>query len=129
MIIKTEVMVFGGTTGTPPVALGSSAQYRKPSVTNLGLKWTLSLSLTVRLIKAVVKSSFFHLRQLAKIKPILLRQHFETVIHALLPLGWITVMHGMLESVGPPLPISRWYRRQLHVFYLAHVNRSIIPPF
>ena len=33
-------------------------------------------------IKAVVKSSFFHLRQLAKIKPILSRQHFETVIHA-----------------------------------------------
>ena len=32
--------------------------------------------------KAVVKASFFHLRQLAKIKPILSRQHFKTVIHA-----------------------------------------------
>ena len=33
-------------------------------------------------IKAVVKSSFFQLRQLAKIKPVLQRRHFETVIHA-----------------------------------------------
>ena len=33
-------------------------------------------------IKAVVKSSFFQLRQLAKIKPVLQRQHFEIVIHA-----------------------------------------------
>lgn len=33
-------------------------------------------------IRTVIKSSFFQLRQLAKIKPVLLRQHFETVIHA-----------------------------------------------
>ena len=33
-------------------------------------------------IKAVGKASFFPLRQLAKIKPILSRQHFETVINA-----------------------------------------------
>lgn len=42
-----------------------------------GLRWTLILSRTVRL-----KSSFFQLRQPAKMKPVLLRQHFETVIHA-----------------------------------------------
>ena len=33
-------------------------------------------------IGAIVKSSFFHLRQLAKVKPFLAQKHFETVIHA-----------------------------------------------
>ncbi len=41
---KTEVMVFGGTTGTPLVDLGALAQYIKPTITNL----TLILSSTVR---------------------------------------------------------------------------------
>lgn len=76
---KTEVMVFGGTTG--PVDLGSLAPYIKPSITNLGVKVDPELKFDSQ-IRAVVKSSFFHLRQLAKIKPILSRQHFETVIHA-----------------------------------------------
>lgn len=33
-------------------------------------------------IGAVVNTIFFHLRHLAKVKPILSRQHFEVVIHA-----------------------------------------------
>ena len=33
-------------------------------------------------IGTIVKSSFFHLRQLAKVKPFLAQKHFETVIHA-----------------------------------------------
>uniref|UniRef100_A0A671UFZ1 Reverse transcriptase domain-containing protein n=1 Tax=Sparus aurata TaxID=8175 RepID=A0A671UFZ1_SPAAU len=78
---KTEVMVFGGATRTPPSDLGSLAQYIKPNITNLGFKVDPELNLNCQ-IKAVVKASFFHLRQLAKIKPILSRQHFETVIHA-----------------------------------------------
>ncbi len=74
-------MVFGGTTGAPLVDLGSLAQFIKPTVTNLGVKVDADLKLDCQ-ISAVVKSSFFQLRQLAKIKPILSRQHFETVIHA-----------------------------------------------
>ena len=74
-------MVFGGATGIPPVDLGSLAQYIKPNITNLGFKVDTELNLNCQ-IKAVAKYSFFHLRQLAKIKPILSRQHFETVIHA-----------------------------------------------
>ena len=67
--------------GPPPVDLGSLAQYIKPSIKNQGVKVDPELNF-ISQIKAVVKSSFFHLRQLAKIKPILSRQHFETVIHA-----------------------------------------------
>ncbi len=78
---KTEVMVFGGTTGTSLVDLGALAQYIKPTITNLGVKIDSDLKLDSQ-IRAVVKSSFFQLRQLAKIKPYLSGQHFETVIHA-----------------------------------------------
>jgi len=35
---KTEVMVFGGTTGTPLVDLGFLAPVVKPIITNLGFK-------------------------------------------------------------------------------------------
>ena len=69
-------MVFGGATGTLPVDLGSLAQYIKPSIINLGVTLDPELKFNSQ-IKAVVKSSFFHLRQLAKIKPILSRQHYE----------------------------------------------------
>ena len=78
---KTEVMVFSGTSVTPLVDLGYLAQYRRPIVKNLGVKVDTDLKFDTQ-IKAVVKSSFFQLRQLAKIKPVLQRQDFETVIHA-----------------------------------------------
>jgi len=74
-------MFFGGTSETPCVNLGSLSQYIKPTVTNLGVKIDPDLKLD-RQIRSVVKTSFFQLRQLAKIKPFLSKQHFETVIHA-----------------------------------------------
>ena len=78
----TEVTVFGCTSVTlPQVDLVSLAQYHKPIVNNLGIKVDSDLKFDSQ-IKAVGKSSFFQLRQLAKIKPFLQRQQFETVIHA-----------------------------------------------
>ena len=75
-------MVFGGTSVTlPQVDLVSLAQYHEPIVNNLGVKVDSDLKFDSQ-IKAVVESSFFQLRQLAKIKPVLQRQQFETVIHA-----------------------------------------------
>ncbi len=65
----------------PPADLGPLALYVKPTVSNLGFKMDSDFKLD-RQIGAVVKSSFFHLLLLAKVKPILARQHFETVIHA-----------------------------------------------
>ena len=73
-------MVFGGTSVTS-VDLSSLAQYAKPIVNDLEVKVDMDLKFDSQ-IKAVVKASFFQLRQLAKIKPFLQRQHFETVIHA-----------------------------------------------
>lgn len=78
---KTEVMVFGGASEATIIDLGSLAQYVKPVITNLGVKIEANLKFESQ-VRAVVRSSFFHLRELAKIKPILSKQHFETVIHA-----------------------------------------------
>ena len=80
---KTEVMVFGpnGSSDFPPAILGPLAPYVKPVISNLGVKIDCDFKLDKQ-ISAVVKSSFFHLRRLAKVKPLLSAQHFETVIHA-----------------------------------------------
>jgi len=64
---KTEVMVFGGTSVTPSVDLGSLAQYAKPIINDLGVKVDVHLKFDSQ-IKAMVKASFFQLRQLSKIK-------------------------------------------------------------
>ena len=65
---------------TPLLDLSSLVQHIKPTITNLGVKIDVDLKLDSQ-IRAVVRSSYHHLRQLAKIKPILSRQQFETVIH------------------------------------------------
>ncbi|XP_034562467.1 uncharacterized protein LOC117829052, partial [Notolabrus celidotus] len=80
---KTEVMVFGpsGPCELPPVDLGPLAVYFKSKVSNLGFKLDSDFKMDQQ-ISSIVKSSFFHIRQLAKVKPFLARQHFETVIHA-----------------------------------------------
>ena len=78
---KTEVMVFNGSAVSPQVDLGDLERYRRPIISNLGVKVDSDLTFDSQ-IKAVVKASFFQLRQLAKIKPVLQKKLFETVIHA-----------------------------------------------
>ena len=78
---KTKVMVFSGTAETPHTEIAYLAPYKKSAITNLGVKVDADLKFDSQ-IRAVVKSSFYQLRQLAKTKPILPRKHFETVIHA-----------------------------------------------
>uniref|UniRef100_A0A3Q3IT75 Reverse transcriptase domain-containing protein n=1 Tax=Monopterus albus TaxID=43700 RepID=A0A3Q3IT75_MONAL len=78
---KTEVIVFGDSVGSPSVDLGSLAHYNQKNILNLGIKMDPDLRFDSQ-IAAVTKSSFFHLRQLAKVKAFVSRQHFETLIHA-----------------------------------------------
>lgn len=78
---KTEVMIFGGTNGTRSIELGALAQYNKSVITNLGVKIDADLNFDSQ-IRAVVKTGFFQLRQLAKVKPFVEQRQFETVIHA-----------------------------------------------
>lgn len=104
---KTEVMVFGPSRTSHPADLGPLAQYLKPTVSNLGVKMDSDLKL-YRQIGAVVKSSFFHLRQLAKVKSLLSQQHLETVIHAFVTsrldyctLSWNQPVLPQASPVGP----------------------------
>uniref|UniRef100_A0A3Q3JTY3 Reverse transcriptase domain-containing protein n=1 Tax=Monopterus albus TaxID=43700 RepID=A0A3Q3JTY3_MONAL len=80
---KTEVIVFGRNMSgdPPPVDLGFLGQYVRSVVNDLGFRIDSDLRMESQ-INAVVKSGFFYLRQLVKLKPFLSRQHLETVIHA-----------------------------------------------
>uniref|UniRef100_A0A3B5Q121 Reverse transcriptase domain-containing protein n=1 Tax=Xiphophorus maculatus TaxID=8083 RepID=A0A3B5Q121_XIPMA len=80
---KTEVIIFdpGTTCKSTPVDLGPLSHYVKPFVTNLGFVMDSNFKLDKQ-ISAVVKTSFFHLRRLAKIRNIVPVDHFEILIHA-----------------------------------------------
>lgn len=62
-----------------PVDMNLLTQHEKPTITNVGFKIDIELDSQVRV---VVKSSFYQLRQLAKIKPILSKDDSRRVIHA-----------------------------------------------
>ncbi len=112
---KTEVMVFGGTTGTPLVDLGALSQYIKPTITNLGVKIVSDLKLNSQ-IRQWLSQVFFQLRQLAKIKPYFSSQHFETVIHAFVTTRSIAVTHCTWALVGLRLLICRWCKMLQRIF-------------
>lgn len=79
---KTEVLLFGPSDAAKiQVDLGFLRNYLTPTATNLGVKLDSGLKLDSQ-ISSVVKSSFYHLRQLAKTKPFVSRQDFEILIHA-----------------------------------------------
>ncbi len=80
---KTEIVVFtpSDTHCMPTVNLGVLAPYVKPYVKNLGVVLDSALRLD-RQINQVVKSSFYQLRTLVKIKSFLYFTNFERVIHA-----------------------------------------------
>uniref|UniRef100_A0A8C6LQB6 Reverse transcriptase domain-containing protein n=1 Tax=Nothobranchius furzeri TaxID=105023 RepID=A0A8C6LQB6_NOTFU len=81
---KTEVILF-----TPPKTLGGAqgldfstlALHQKAVVTNLGVKLDAELRFDAQ-VNRIVRSCFFHLCHIAKIKPFLSHSHLETVIHA-----------------------------------------------
>uniref|UniRef100_A0A669CTZ7 Reverse transcriptase domain-containing protein n=1 Tax=Oreochromis niloticus TaxID=8128 RepID=A0A669CTZ7_ORENI len=80
---KTEAIVFGPNRSSdiPDVDLAALTPHLKSSITNLGLKIDSALTFDGH-VNGVVKSSFYHLRRLSKVKPFLSRRDLETVIHA-----------------------------------------------
>uniref|UniRef100_A0A3B3HT18 Reverse transcriptase domain-containing protein n=1 Tax=Oryzias latipes TaxID=8090 RepID=A0A3B3HT18_ORYLA len=79
---KTEVLLFGPSdVSKAHVDLGVLNDHLKQTATSLGVKLDSNLTFNAH-INLVVKSSFFHLRQLAKVKPLLSRHDFEILIHA-----------------------------------------------
>uniref|UniRef100_A0A3Q3C7D3 Reverse transcriptase domain-containing protein n=1 Tax=Haplochromis burtoni TaxID=8153 RepID=A0A3Q3C7D3_HAPBU len=107
-VSKTEVMVFRpASTAVPYVDLQSLKSFCKPEIVNLGFKMDPEFKLESQ-IGLVVRSSFFHLRQLAKIKHFLTRQQFETVIHA-----FVTVRLDYCNSLDFGVSRSSVFRLQL----------------
>ncbi len=78
---KTEVIWFGNSESQVLSDLGNLAPFRKSVVKNLGVQFDVSLKFDKQ-INSVVKSCFFHLRLLAKVKPFLSTSNFEKLIHA-----------------------------------------------
>ena len=66
---------------SPNVDLGSLSLYLKDCVTNLGVKFDTDFKFEKQ-ISGVVQKSYYQLRQIAKVKPILLRPDLEKLIHA-----------------------------------------------
>ncbi|XP_054605029.1 uncharacterized protein [Nothobranchius furzeri] len=80
---KTELIVFHPNSRNVDryADLGPLSPYSKPVVISLGVKLDVGLKFDAH-INSVIRSSFFHLRRLAKIKPMLSRAHLERVLHA-----------------------------------------------
>lgn len=81
---KTEVLILGSSLSRLPglaVQLGPLSLNVQDHVRNLGVIFDSSL-LFNKQISAVVKSSFYHLRSIAKIKTFLSHTDFEIVIHS-----------------------------------------------
>ncbi len=78
---KPEVIMFGpcGSCTVPP-DLGPLELYVRPVVTNLGVKIDSELKMDQQ-INTVVRSSFYQLKQLSKVKPFLSFNNFEKVMH------------------------------------------------
>uniref|UniRef100_A0A8C5I3C7 Reverse transcriptase domain-containing protein n=1 Tax=Gouania willdenowi TaxID=441366 RepID=A0A8C5I3C7_GOUWI len=74
---KTEIMAFGCTL----TDLGSLQKYLHPKVTSLGVTIDSDFKFDKQ-INGVLKSGFYHLRLLSKVKPFLSFNLFEQVVHA-----------------------------------------------
>uniref|UniRef100_A0A8C6KCT2 Reverse transcriptase domain-containing protein n=1 Tax=Nothobranchius furzeri TaxID=105023 RepID=A0A8C6KCT2_NOTFU len=79
---KTEILICAPDKLVPKVrdSLGQLASHTKPSVRNLGVTFDPALTLDSH-VSSPVRSSFFHLRNIAKLSPILSRSELETFLH------------------------------------------------
>uniref|UniRef100_A0A8C6MBL6 Reverse transcriptase domain-containing protein n=1 Tax=Nothobranchius furzeri TaxID=105023 RepID=A0A8C6MBL6_NOTFU len=79
---KTEILICAPDKLVPRVrdSFGQLASHIKPSLRNLGVTFDPALILNSH-VSSLIRSSFFHLRNIAKLSPILSRSELETVIH------------------------------------------------
>lgn len=80
---KTEVILFGSPSSVSKLskALGPLPANLHDTFKNLGVLLDSSLNFNKQ-VSSVVKRSFYHLRNIAKLKPLLSHSDLETVIHA-----------------------------------------------
>ena len=78
---KTEIIIFGNHPTSPTNTLGPLTSNIHTNAKNLGIIFDNNFKFDKQ-ISSTVKTSFFHLRLLAKIKPYLPPKQFEMVIHS-----------------------------------------------
>uniref|UniRef100_A0A669AZZ0 Reverse transcriptase domain-containing protein n=1 Tax=Oreochromis niloticus TaxID=8128 RepID=A0A669AZZ0_ORENI len=80
---KTEVLVCAPDRHVPNImnALGPLSTCVKSSIRNLGVTFDSALTLDVH-IKSLVRSCFYHLRNISKLSPLVSHTELEIVIHA-----------------------------------------------
>ncbi len=91
---KTEVIAFGNKDEVLKVNayLDSRGQTTKNQVRNLGVILETDLSFSSH-VKAVTKSAYYHLKNIARIRCFVSSQDLEKLVHAFITAaGWIIVM-------------------------------------
>uniref|UniRef100_A0A8C6KP73 Reverse transcriptase domain-containing protein n=1 Tax=Nothobranchius furzeri TaxID=105023 RepID=A0A8C6KP73_NOTFU len=79
---KTEAIIFSPKTSqSPQLTLPFITSGLKTYVTNLGVVMDAKLKIDIH-VNQVVKTCFYHLTRLSKVKPILKRRHLHSVVHA-----------------------------------------------
>ena len=80
---KSEVLVFGPPSARSQIEsyLGPLRPNLKPTVKNLGVTFDPDLTLQLH-VKKTIQTSFYHLRNIAKIKPFLTPSDLSKVVHA-----------------------------------------------
>ncbi len=123
---KTEVILFGLSYALSfnsyNLDIGNLAQWITPCVRNLGVLFDSSLKFDKQ-INSVVRSCFFNLQRLAKVKTLLSTQTFEKVINA-----FVTSRLDYCNSLYYGISQSSMERLQL-VKNAACVNSSTLLPF
>lgn len=106
---KTEILIIGPKTKRETVIknLGGLASWVKPEVTSLGVIIDSELNFNAHINK-VTKTSFFHLRNITKVRPFIRQEDAEKLIHA-----FITSRLDYCNALFTGLPKKTTERLQL----------------
>ncbi len=127
---KTEVIAFGNKYEVLKVNayLDSRGQTTKNQVKNIGVILETDLSFSSH-VKAVTKSAYYHLKNIARIRCFVSSQDLEKLVHALFmfisPAKWIIVMVSSPAFQRRPLDSCNSSRTLLPGFWLEPENLSI----
>ncbi len=104
--------------------LDSRGQTTKNQVRNLGVILVTDLSFSSH-VKAVTKSAYYHLKNIARIRCFVSSQDLEKLVHAFITAGWIIVMVSSPAFPRRPLDSCSSSRTLLPGFWLEPENLSI----
>lgn len=116
---KTECLIFGDD-ATSGLSMLTSQTVKNPGVFHRGIKFNEQMD-------SVVRTSFYQLHLLSKVKGFLSYADLKKAIHAFISLTIAT--HFMLASPSLSLAFDNLYRMPLLVFKRTHANKSTLHLF